>query len=68
MSDAFANIDNASVARVKLALRAVEGLSTDVLRETMDNLYILQGAAAIATCKRLGIEVDTTIWGKDAAK
>lgn len=64
MRDEFATVETASVERVKLALKAVEGLSTEILRGNMTNLFLLQGTAAIQTCKRLGVPIDNVLWGE----
>ena len=58
LADCFATPDTASPERIRLALKAVEGLSTELLRDTMLPMYLVTGAAAIQTYKRLGIEID----------
>lgn len=62
--DEFATIETASEERIRLALKAVEGLSTGILRDNMTNLFLLQGTAAIQTCKRLGVPIDNVLWGE----
>lgn len=57
--------ERAAEERIILALRAVEGLSTEVLRDLPPNNLFLHGVAAIQTCKRIGIEIDTGIRGDE---
>lgn len=65
-NDEWATPEDASPERIAAALKLIEGLSTNTLlpvtRET--KLVILEGAAAIQTCRRLGIAIDKTIWGR----
>lgn len=61
--DEWATPETASPERVAAALKLIEGVSTAALLPiTQDaKLHLLNGVAAVQTCKRLGIEIDKVI-------